>query len=342
MGNSKIIISNIGHHYKTKKSCFEALKYPFSLEIKEKITIVLGPNGSGKSTLFKIISGQKNPTKAGKLLLSWHDLQTNTENTINILKYPLKVKKRVIFTFQEATFDERYSVDKLITLHGLIFGLSRHTIKKTKKSLLKEFELWDKRTKNIYALSGGQKKQFELIRGLLIAKCSHYLDERPLFFLADEPTAFCDAWIKKKIWDQLVQCKELGISLIIATNDLEEAKELGIDFVLLNKGKILFRGSFAAIRNKIQKRKGIHISFLNQQHKIRFINEIATANDWKSMLEEPHIRNGVDPSIKLWCDDYDLQEIMISVLKESHEKNIRLNKIEEHKVELNDLITFIN
>ncbi|MFW9928212.1 MAG: ATP-binding cassette domain-containing protein, partial [Candidatus Thorarchaeota archaeon] len=218
---------NIGHNYYSKKGIITAIKYPLNLTIENPLTFILGPNGSGKTTLLSLISGQLFPTN-GSVQLSIGG------RNIDGLKKNKLLKQHIVFSFQEALFDRRYTIIKCLRMHGLIFGLSYSEINSLIKELLQEFGLWEKRNMYISQVSGGQRKQLEIIRSLLIALTRKKKNE--FVFITDEPTAFCDINAKKRIWNHLSSLKDAGMNLLVSTNDLKEAERYESIIVFLRKG----------------------------------------------------------------------------------------------------------
>ncbi|MHA1360853.1 MAG: ATP-binding protein DrrA1-3 family domain-containing protein, partial [Candidatus Helarchaeota archaeon] len=93
-------------------------------------------------------------------------------------------------------------------------------------------------------LSGGQKKKIEIAKILL---------QRPKIAFIDEPTAFLDPYIKKRIWDFIIELREEGSTVILATNLMREAEVLCKDdrIAIMNQGKIIKIGSPKELKDAI-------------------------------------------------------------------------------------------
>ena len=90
----------------------------------------------------------------------------------------------------------------------------------------------------------GQKKKIEIAKILL---------QRPKIAFIDEPTAFLDPYIKKRIWDFILELREQGSTVILATNLMREAEVLCKDdrIAIMNLGKIIKIGSPKELKDAI-------------------------------------------------------------------------------------------
>lgn len=90
--------------------------------------------------------------------------------------------------------------------------------------------MWDTRHKSVHALSGGMRKRVEMAKVLV---------QRPKIAIVDEPTAQIDVVGKHKIWNMLLELRDEGTTIILATNELYEADDLSDRVAILHRGKLL-------------------------------------------------------------------------------------------------------
>ncbi len=192
-----------------------------SLSIKEgDFFALLGPNGAGKSTLIGILTSLVNKTKG---TISIFDADIDVD-------FP-KAKSYLGVVPQEFNFGVFEKVENIIINQAGYYGMPRRLAKETTDKLLKELGLWDKRTVQARALSGGMKRRLMIARALVHA---------PKLLILDEPTAGVDIELRRSMYDYLRKInKEEGTTIILTTHYLEEAEELCKNVAIINKGKII-------------------------------------------------------------------------------------------------------
>jgi ABC-2 type transport system ATP-binding protein len=190
------------------------------LEIQEgEILGLLGPNGAGKTTIILMLATVIKPT-AGTAYVGGYDIR----------KQPEKVRELLGIAFQEPKMLWVSTPWDVVNWHAKVCGLSTAERKRRVKEVLDAVDMWDPRKKNIHALSGGMRKRVEMAKVLI---------QRPKIAIVDEPTAQIDIVGKHRIWNMLLELREEGTTIIIATNELYEADRLSDRVGILHKGKLL-------------------------------------------------------------------------------------------------------
>ncbi len=205
-----------------------------SLDIYEnEIFGLLGPNGAGKTTLIYLLATIYRPT-SGTTRIATYDLIAN----------PSQIRKMIGVSFQEAKLDWSLNYNEILNWHGKVCGVSKEERKERIKYLVGKLQMEDAKGKPAYQLSGGQKKKVEMAKILL---------QRPKIAFIDEPTAFLDPYIKQQIWDFILELRETGATIILATNLMGEAEFLcKKDRVgIMNQGKIIKIGSPSELKDTI-------------------------------------------------------------------------------------------
>ncbi|MBU7022872.1 MAG: ABC transporter ATP-binding protein [Theionarchaea archaeon] len=181
---------------------------------------LLGPNGAGKTTVIRILSSLLVPTSGEAYVLE--------------KKVPDKsIASSIGYMPQETALDLGLKVHELLQFYGEIFGLPKSTITEKESELLKFVDLEAWRNTLIANLSGGMKHRVSLACALIHDPC--------LLFL-DEPTVGVDPELRFAFWDHFQALKETGVTILITTHYMDEAKRCDrIGFI--RRGKIIAEGS---------------------------------------------------------------------------------------------------
>jgi ABC-2 type transport system ATP-binding protein len=193
----------------------------------------LGPNGAGKSTLVKILTTILNPT-AGRATVAGFDVQ----------KQGGKVREAIGVALQDVGLDPLMTARELLMLQAELFGTPRDIARKTAERLLVTVGLDDvDPKKRSGAYSGGMKRRLDLALALV-----H--DPRILFL--DEPTTGLDPASRAAIWEEVRRLNDdLGMTIFLTTQYLEEADRLADEIAIINKGKIVAQGTPSDLKREV-------------------------------------------------------------------------------------------
>jgi len=191
-----------------------------NLEIEDgEILGLLGPNGAGKTTCILMLATVIRPTE-GTALVGEYDIR----------KHPDKVRGLLGVAFQEPKMLWVSTPWDIVNWHAKVCGLSKEERKRRVKEVLDAVDMWEPRHKNVHTLSGGMRKRVEMAKILI---------QRPKIAIVDEPTTQIDVVGKHKIWNMLLELREEGSTIILATNELYEADQLSDRVGIMHKGKLL-------------------------------------------------------------------------------------------------------
>ena len=181
---------------------------------------LLGPNGAGKTTLVEMIEGIQKPD-AGDIRIRGLSWKGNEE-----------VLRRVIgLSFQETHFIEKLRVSETLDLFASFYSLPKSRI----ETILDLIGLQEKAKTFTKHLSGGQKQKLALGVALL---------NQPEILLLDEPTTGLDPTARREIWELLKTLQqEFNTAMILTTHYMEEASYLCKRIIIIDKGKVLARGT---------------------------------------------------------------------------------------------------
>lgn len=198
-----------------------------SLEIKrgQKIA-VMGANGSGKSTFFLCCTGIHKPQK-GKLYLDGEEVKYNKKGLLD-----LRSKVGIVFQDPDNQLFSA-SVYQEISFGILNLGVSEEQAKKEVEEVIDYLEITPFRSKPTHALSGGQKKQVSIADILVM---------HPEIIILDEPAAALDPRHTTMVNHIVEKMTESGITVLMATHDVNYAYEWADEVILFHEGKVLMKG----------------------------------------------------------------------------------------------------
>jgi ABC-2 type transport system ATP-binding protein len=193
----------------------------------------LGPNGAGKSTLVKILTTILNPT-SGRATVGGYD----------VVRQGGKVREAIGVALQDVGLDPLMTSRELLMLQSELFGTPRDEARKTAERLLRTVGLDDvDPKKRAGAYSGGMKRRLDLALALV-----H--DPRILFL--DEPTTGLDPASRAAIWEEVRRLNdELGMTIFLTTQYLEEADRLADKIAIINKGRIVAQGTPEELKREV-------------------------------------------------------------------------------------------
>jgi NitT/TauT family transport system ATP-binding protein len=214
--SATISLDYISHRYSPRST-------PVLENIDNRITpgelvALIGRSGCGKSTLLHMIAGLLIPTE-GCVRINGHQV------------YKPSAKWNMMF--QKASLYPWMSVKDNAALGLLFAGVSKSEANVRVDKLLDMVGLHDKKDVNVQCLSGGQQQRVALARSLAT---------EPDILLLDEPFSALDAFTRKALQEEVPAiCRELGITMVIVTHDIDEAIAMASRVLIMsqNPGRIV-------------------------------------------------------------------------------------------------------
>ncbi len=227
-----------------------------SLNVKKgEIFAIVGHSGAGKSTLLRCINALEG-YQNGSLKVFDEEISQIAQNA----KKLRELRKNIGMIFQHFALMSRKNAFENVAMPLQIHGFDKNEIKSRVSELLELVGLAGKAKAYPNELSGGQKQRVAIARALAL---------RPKVLLSDEATSALDPNTTKNILELISQInKELGISVVLVTHEMEVVKEIAQRAVLLERGKIIGSGQ-------------IHELFLKPNEKMR---EFLGENELSSVL----------------------------------------------------------
>lgn len=212
---------------KKKFGEIEVLK-DISLEVKKgEIYGIIGHSGAGKSTLLRCLNGLES-YDTGSILIK--DKEIKDLNKLEIRE----LRKDIGMIFQNFNLLERKNVYENIALPLELWGYKKEQVKERVLELLKLVDLENKIKSMPSELSGGQKQRVAIARALAL---------KPSILFCDEATSALDPKTTKDILSLILKInKEIGITIVMVTHQMEVVKEVCEKITLLEGGKIKAQG----------------------------------------------------------------------------------------------------
>ena len=203
--------------------------YDVNLEVaKGEIFAIVGHSGAGKSTLLRCINGLES-YQGGSLKVFDKEIKNLDETQQRHLR------RDVGMIFQHFALMARKNVFENVATPLKFWGYKSDETEKRARELLNLVGLESKAKSYPSELSGGQKQRVAIARALAL---------NPKILLSDEATSALDPNTTNQILELLEKInKELDISVVIVTHEMEVVKSIAKRAILLEGGKIIGSGS---------------------------------------------------------------------------------------------------
>ena len=192
----------------------------------------LGPNGAGKSTLVRVLCTLITPT-AGRALVAGFDVATEAD----------EVRLRIGVALQDAALDGKQSGREFLLLQARLYGMTWAEARARLEELLTLIDIGDAIDRPIGTYSGGMARRLDLAAALV---------HRPQILFLDEPTTGLDPASRAKVWDEVRTLNEdMGMSIFLTTQYLEEADELAHRVGIIDRGRLVAEGTPQALKQSV-------------------------------------------------------------------------------------------
>lgn len=211
----------------------------------------VGPNGAGKTTTLKVIATLLMPD-AGQVMIDGKSIYSDIKGIRSSIGY----MPDFFGVYDNLTAYE------YLAFFGDIAHVEKHQLEKTIDELLELVELTDKKNEMVDGLSRGMKQRLCLARALV---------HNPKILL-DEPASGLDPRARVQMKDILKELKHMGKTVVISSHILPELAELCSTIGIINKGKIVQKGTVEEINERVFGASPIKIDFMpNEFDLIQYI-----------------------------------------------------------------------
>lgn len=199
---------------------------------KGEIYGFLGPNGAGKSTLMRMLVTLLLPTAGIAEVAGF-----------NVVTDPDTVRLHIGVALQDASLDSKQTGLEILKLQARLYGLNKDETESRLKVLSGLIDLGEALDRRVGTYSGGMKRRLDLAAALV---------HNPDVLFLDEPTTGLDPVSRAVVWGEVRRLnEELGMTIFLTTQYLEEADELAHRVGIIDAGKIVAEGTPEALKRGV-------------------------------------------------------------------------------------------
>jgi daunorubicin/doxorubicin transport system ATP-binding protein len=191
----------------------------------------VGPNGAGKTTTIRILATLTRPDEGTATVLG-HD----------VVRDPAAVRRLISLTSQFASLDQDLTGSENLVLLGRLLGLSWRRARGRAADLIDGFGLTGAAGRPVATLSGGMRRRLDIAASLIVSV--------DLLFL-DEPTTGLDPRSRRDVWEIVKLIVGQGTTVLLTTQDLDEADQLAHRIAVVNHGRIIAEGTSGDLKAAI-------------------------------------------------------------------------------------------
>ena len=176
---------------------------------------LIGPDGAGKTTLFRLLTTLLRPD-SGRAVVAGFDVERQYK----------EIRRRVGYMPGHFSLYPDLTVEENLQFFATVFGTSIRENYDLVRDIYSQIEPF--RTRRAGALSGGMKQKLALSCALI---------HKPEVLFLDEPTTGVDPVSRRELWDMLRRLKEQGITIVVSTPIVDEARQCD-RIAFLNRGQV--------------------------------------------------------------------------------------------------------
>jgi cell division transport system ATP-binding protein len=192
-----------------------------------ELAFLTGHSGAGKSTLLKLIALIERPTR-GQVFVDGRNIGRLSRRQVP------QHRRQIGIVFQDnKLLEDRPAFDN-VALPLVIAGFSNRDIARRTRAALDQVALLDKERSTPRQLSTGEQQRIGIARAVVT---------RPKLLIADEPTGNLDPDLSLDIMNLFSRFNEVGVTMLIATHDLNLLERLGGRRIELTDGELVDHGN---------------------------------------------------------------------------------------------------
>jgi ABC-2 type transport system ATP-binding protein len=192
---------------------------------------MLGPNGAGKTTTIRMLTTLLAP-HAGTARVCGFD----------VMRQPGEVRRRIGHVMQLVAWRGMLTGRECVEIEANLFHVPRKQCRARAEEVLDLVGLLPSADKLWTQYSGGMKKRLDLACGLL---------HKPEVLVLDEPSLGLDVQSRHRIWEHILGLRDEGVTVLIATNYLDEADRLCNKLTIIDHGRVIVTGTPAELKRGV-------------------------------------------------------------------------------------------
>ncbi|MAT02242.1 MAG: daunorubicin ABC transporter ATP-binding protein [Acidimicrobiaceae bacterium] len=192
----------------------------------------LGPNGAGKSTAVRMLTTLLKPT-SGEAWVAGHNVVSNAGD----------VREKIGVALQDAAIDPLMTGNELLRLQSVLHGIPKRKARIRCGELLERVGLTAAGDRRVGTYSGGMRRRLDLALSLV---------HEPEVLFLDEPTTGLDPTSRLALWEEVRNLnQEIGTTVFLTTQYLEEADQLAQRIAIIDEGKIVREGTPTMLKTQV-------------------------------------------------------------------------------------------
>ncbi|QLY27934.1 ATP-binding cassette domain-containing protein [Nocardia huaxiensis] len=192
---------------------------------------LLGPNGAGKTTTVRIVTTLLRPSSG-----------TVKVAGVDVLKNPARARTRIGLSGQYAAIDANLSGFENLRMVARLYGMTPKKAAERAEELLSALGLTHAAGRRAGTYSGGMARRLDLAGALVC---------RPPVVVLDEPTTGLDPRGRLDMWRVIGELVDDGTTVLLTTQYLEEADLLADRITVIDRGRVIARGSADELKTSI-------------------------------------------------------------------------------------------
>lgn len=195
-----------------------------SMQVTEgKVSVLLGTNGAGKTTLVRILA---------TLLAS--DAGRVTVAGIDVARRPVAVRRVIGLAGQHAAVDQTLTGRENLIMVARLYRLPAVQARQRSAEVLERLSLTEVADRPVRTYSGGMRRRLDVGASLV---------GQPRILLLDEPSTGLDPYARLELWSFLRDLVTQGTTILLTTQQLEEADHLADAITIIHHGALLTEGT---------------------------------------------------------------------------------------------------
>ncbi|MGD2117119.1 MAG: cell division ATP-binding protein FtsE [Chromatiales bacterium] len=187
------------------------------------MAFLTGHSGAGKSTLLKLIGLLEHSTR-GQVMVDGRNL-----GKVKRRQVPFH-RRKIGMIFQDHRLLHDRTVFDNVAMPLVVAGIGRQETGRRVRAALDKVGLLKHEKDYPITLSGGEQQRVGIARAVV---------SKPPVVVADEPTGNLDPELSREIMDLFVQFNQVGVTLLIATHDIELVRQMQRRVLTLSNGRLI-------------------------------------------------------------------------------------------------------
>jgi branched-chain amino acid transport system ATP-binding protein len=207
------------------------------------ITALIGPNGAGKTTFFNVLAGFDS-ADAGSWRYEGHELKNTSAYKIAQLgmvrTFQLTKVLAKMTVLENMRLGAQRQLGERILAAPIPFSWSAQEEQVTERALtlLRRFNLFEKKDDFAGTMSGGQRKLLEMARALMTD---------PTMIMLDEPMAGVNPALTQSLLGHIKELREEGLTVLFIEHDMDAVRDISDWVVVMAQGRIIAEGPPATV-----------------------------------------------------------------------------------------------